>query len=229
MDRPSPTPDGLDAKTSVAAVHQVFALLRAVADSGGGRMPELAAAAGLSQRLTQRLLRTVAGLGYVHEAPGGWRLTARTFELGARALQGPDLVELAKPAMRALAASSGEAVQLGVREDDEIVCLHKIDSRHALGPCAVIGHREPLPGSAIGLALLACATDPGGAREPGLLTQRQPHLFSIAMPIFDHQGQAVAGLVVHVPAVRVDATTAAPLATQLRAATAAISQGLGFF
>ncbi len=218
-------------KDSVAAVHQVFALLEAMGHHGAATRADLTARIGLAPHVVQRLLQTMAALGYVAERGGAWVLAVRTFELGARALQLPELVDAAKPAMRAVAEALCEAVQLGALEEGEVVCLHKIDSTQPLGLSLPIGQRLSLRGSAIGQALLAWGSEDeefAPIRRRGFSEQRALQVHSIATPIFDCRGQAVAGLAVHVPAMRFDVATTARLAHQLCAATHAISQGLGW-
>ncbi|MGM9483144.1 IclR family transcriptional regulator domain-containing protein [Roseateles sp. NT4] len=223
--------DAMLARDSVAAVQQVFALLEAIGHLRAATPAQLTARIGLTPHIAQRLLQTMASLGYVAEREGAWVLTAHTFELGAKALQLPELVDAAKPAMRAVADALGEAVQLGALEEGEIVCLHKIDSIRPLGLSLPIGQRLPLRGSAIGQALLAWRSDDeefAHIRQRGFSEQRALQVHSIATPIFDCRGQAVAGLAVHVPAMRFEVAATARLAHQLRAATHAISQGLGW-
>ena len=218
-------------RDSVAAVQQVFALLEVIGHHGAATLNELSERTGMAAHVARRLLRTIADLGYVGEREGRWLLTAHTFELGARALELPDLVDAAKPAMRAVAEALGEAVQLGALEEGEVVCLHKIDSTQALGLSLSIGQRLPLRGSAIGRALLAWGSDDeefAHIRQRGFSEQSALQVHSIATPIFGRRGLAVAGLAVHVPAVRFNVGATAQLATQLRAASGVISQGLGW-
>ncbi|MBY0235340.1 MAG: DNA-binding transcriptional regulator KdgR, partial [Burkholderiaceae bacterium] len=82
-------------------------------------------------------------------------LTMRAFELGAKALQYPDLVDLSKHHMQMLADATGETVHLGTLIDSEIIYVHKIDSRHTLGMYSRIGRRAPLHCTAIGKVLMA--------------------------------------------------------------------------
>jgi len=223
--------DDAMSKDSVAAVQQVFALLEAIGHQGRATLSELTSRVGLAPRVVQRLLQTMAGLGYVSESDGAWVLTAHTFELGARALQTPGLVDVARPAMRAVADAFGEAVQLGALQEGEVVCLHKIDSSQALGLSLCIGQRLPLNGSVIGQALLAWGSDDeefAPIRWRGFAEQRASHVHSIATPIFDRRGAVIAGLAVHVPTARFSVSTAPLLITQLRTASSAISQGLGW-
>jgi IclR family KDG regulon transcriptional repressor len=218
-------------KDSVAAVQQVFALLEAIDHHGAATLNDLSERTGLAPHVARRLLQTIAGAGYVGECDGHWALTVHTFELGARALQLPDLVDAAKPAMRAVADALGEAVQLGALEEGEVVCLHKIDSTQALGLSLAIGQRLPMRGSAIGRALLAWGGDDeefAHTRLRGFSEQCALQVHSIATPIFDRRGLAIAGLAIHVPAVRFDVRATTQLATRLRAASGAISRGLGW-
>jgi IclR family KDG regulon transcriptional repressor len=82
----------------------------------------------------------------------------KIFELGAKALQYPDLVELAKPHMQQLSDATGETVHLGMLIDSEIIYVHKVDSRHTLGMYSRIGRRAPLHCTAIGKVLMTWET-----------------------------------------------------------------------
>lgn len=233
LPAPGPRWRGPADKNSIAAVHHVFALLNAVADCRGALTWQLAAQAELSPRVAERVLRTAAGLGYLHADGDAWTLTARVFELGARALRSPDLLTVAEPAMRALADATGELVQLGLRDGGNIIHVHRAESRDALGLSTPFGYREPLRQCALGLAVLAWDATPGpdaelqAIRAQGYSVLRLPHLCSVAMPLFDHHDEAIAGLALHVPASRLRGDTLATLAPRLRAAVNAISLGLG--
>ena len=82
-------------------------------------------------------------------------LSMKMFELGAKALQYPDLIEIAKPHTQQLSDATGETVHLGMLIDSEIIYVHKVDSRHMLGMYSRVGRRAPLHCTAIGKVLLA--------------------------------------------------------------------------
>lgn len=220
-------------KNTIAAVQQVFALLNAVAEHGGAATWQIAAQAELTPRLAQRLLRTAAGLGYLQENDDRWTLTTRVFELGAQALRSPDLLTVARPAMRALADATDALVQLGLRDGGDIVHLHRAESRDAPGLSTPMGHREPLRHCALGLAVLAWDAMPGpdaeleAIRAQGYSLQRLPHLCSLAMPVFDLHDEPIAGLALHVPLSRLTGDGLALLLPRLRDAANAISAALG--
>jgi len=223
-------------KESIAAVQQVFALLEALALAGQASTAELGRQVCISQAATQRLLQTLAALGHVQQHRDGWRLAVPLFELGARALQTPELLDVAKPVMRELAESSGEAVQLGFLAEDEIICLHKIEAHHSTGLSMPVGHPIPIQGSAMGRALMAwrAAWAPFASRgelarirAEGFCEQREANVYSVAAPIFDHTSDAIAGLAIHVPHTRFDEASVPGLIAQVRSAAGTISEGFG--
>lgn len=142
---------------SVAAVLKVFAILQALSEQKDIGISELSVRLAMPKATVYRFLQTMMTLGYVHQQADSERygLTMKAFELGAKALQYPELVDLAKHHMQLLADKTGEAVHLGTLIDSEIIYVHKIDSRHNLGMYSRVGRRAPLHCTAIGKVLLA--------------------------------------------------------------------------
>jgi IclR family transcriptional regulator, KDG regulon repressor len=154
--------DSLDSKQpeSVAAVLKVFAILQALGERNETGVSELSVRLAMPKATIYRFLQTMKSLGYVRQEPDSERygLTMRMFELGSKALTYPDLVELAKGHMQRLSDQTGEAVHLGMLLDNEIIYVHKVDSRHMLGMYSRVGRRAPLHCTAIGKVLLAWAS-----------------------------------------------------------------------
>lgn len=142
---------------SVAAVLKVFAILQALAERDETGISELSMRLAMPKATIYRFLQTMKTLGYVRQETDSERygLTMRMFELGTKALQYPDLVEISKEHMQDLAHRTGETVHLGQLIDSEIIYVHKVDSRHMLGMYSRIGRRAPLHCTAIGKVLLA--------------------------------------------------------------------------
>ncbi len=142
---------------SVAAVLKVFAVLQALGEHSELGISEISIRLAMPKATVYRFLQTMKTLGYVRQEADSERygLTMKMFELGAKALQFPDLVELARPHMQLLADRTGETVHLGTLIDSEIIYVHKIDSRHTLGMYSRIGRRAPLHCTAIGKVLMA--------------------------------------------------------------------------
>ncbi len=142
---------------SVAAVLKVFAILQALSERSETGISELSVRLAMPKATVYRFLQTMMTLGYVRQQADSERygLSMKAFELGAKALQYPDLVDLAKHHMQMLADKTGETVHLGTLIDSEIIYVHKIDSRHTLGMYSKVGRRAPLHCTAIGKVLLA--------------------------------------------------------------------------
>ena len=96
---------------------------------------------------------------------GSYRLGMRLIELGNLAKTRVSVREHALPYMRELHAATGEAVNLSVRREDEIVYIERSSSGRAMMRVVnVIGGRAPLHITAVGkLFLLEDGAD--GLRE----------------------------------------------------------------
>ena len=142
---------------SVAAVLKVFAILQALSERNETGISELSVRLAMPKATVYRFLQTMKTLGYVRQEVDSERygLAMKVFEIGAKALQYPDLVELAKPHMQRLSDATGETVHLGMLIDSEIIYVHKVDSRHMLGMYSRVGRRAPLHCTAIGKVLMA--------------------------------------------------------------------------
>ncbi|ALV07029.1 DNA-binding transcriptional regulator KdgR [Roseateles depolymerans] len=149
--------DGKQQPESVAAVLKVFAILQALSERSDTGISELSVRLAMPKATVYRFLQTMKTLGYVRQESDSERygLAMKTFELGAKALQYPDLVDLAKHHMQMLADATGETVHLGTLIDSEIIYVHKVDSRHMLGMYSRVGRRAPLHCTAIGKVLMA--------------------------------------------------------------------------
>jgi IclR family KDG regulon transcriptional repressor len=151
--------DAYDARQpeSVAAVLKVFAILQALSERNEIGISDLSVRLAMPKATVYRFLQTMKTLGYVRQEVDSERygLSMKVFELGAKALQYPDLVEICKPHMQRLSESTGETVHLGMLIDSEIIYVHKVDSRHMLGMYSRVGRRAPLHCTAIGKVLLA--------------------------------------------------------------------------
>ncbi len=163
--------DSYDARQpeSVAAVLKVFAILQALSERDETGISELSVRLAMPKATVYRFLQTMKTLGYVRQEVDSERygLAMRMFELGAKALQYPDLVEIAKPHMQRLSDATGETVHLGMLIDSEIIYVHKVDSRHMLGMYSRVGRRAPLHCTAIGKVLMAWEAP---ARRDAVLT-----------------------------------------------------------
>jgi IclR family KDG regulon transcriptional repressor len=142
---------------SVAAVLKVFGILQALSERPETGISELSVRLSMPKATVYRFLQTMMMLGYVRQEPESERygLTMKVYELGTKALQRPELVDLAKHHMQILADKTGETIHLGALIESEIIYIHKVDSHHMLGMYSRIGRRAPLHCTAIGKVLMA--------------------------------------------------------------------------
>ena len=103
-----------------------------------------------------RIVNTLASSGYVEKAGRGrYRLTLKTWQIGAQAMRRTGLGALAMPAMQHLSEVCREAVHLSVLQGDAIVIVEKVDCLHPVRVDTFAGLRAPLHCSATGKAILA--------------------------------------------------------------------------
>ncbi len=116
----------------------------------------LAQATGLHPSTTHRILTALVTDKLVERAdPGSYRLGIRLLELGNLVKSRISVREHALPFMRELHAATGEAVNLSVRRDDEIVYIERTSSGRAMMRVVnIVGARAPLHITAVGKLFL---------------------------------------------------------------------------
>jgi len=108
------------------AVRRAIALLKAFSDGAPERgLADLAAAARLHKTTAFRLLSALASEGLVVRVPGSqtYRLGPEAIALGGRALRANDLRSVARPALAALAARSGETATLETLVEGDVLIV----------------------------------------------------------------------------------------------------------
>ncbi len=143
---------------SIAVVVRTLDLLEILADSAEPLgVTEIANRLQTTKSAAYRILATLEQRGYVLKdaATARYRLGARFAYLGQQSLAGFDLRQAARPLLEGLHSRFGETVNLGVRDDQEIVYIDMIESSHGLRMAARLGGRDPLTSTALGKAILA--------------------------------------------------------------------------
>ncbi len=116
----------------------------------------LALGSGLHPSTAHRILTAMVNAGMVERVDqGSYRLGIRLLELGNLVKARISVREHALPYMRELHAAIGEAVNLSVRREDEIVYIERTSSGRALMRVVnIIGARAPLHITAVGKLFL---------------------------------------------------------------------------
>lgn len=150
---------------AVSSVLKVFNILQALAEQKEIGVSELSQRLMMSKATTYRFLQTMKMLGFVSQEGEAdkYALTLKLFELGAKALEYVDLIDIADKEMQEISNQTNETVHLGALDEGAIIYLHKIDSSYNLRMHSRVGRRNPLYSTAIGKVLLA-----GKSREEAL-------------------------------------------------------------
>lgn len=126
-------------------------------------LTELTDATGLTKNQAFRMLRTLMPAGFVVQdgETKTYRLGSRIVDLAAVAVHGSGLVHAAAPVLDALAAETGETVNLITRLDDRAaICVDHRDSRQRLRITASVGARFALHAGSCPKLLLAFSPRP---------------------------------------------------------------------
>ncbi len=142
---------------SVSSVLKVFGILQALSEQKDIGVTELSQRIMMSKSTVYRFLQTMKTLGYVNQEgeTDKYTLSLMLFELGGRALEHQDLIQIADVQMYRLGKLTKETLHLGALDENSVVYLHKIDSEYNLRMYSRIGRRCPLYSTALGKVMMA--------------------------------------------------------------------------
>ncbi len=118
-------------------------------------LSEVAAAAGLARPTARRLLLTLAELGYVRQADGGFTLTPRVLDLGTVYMRSLGLWDVARPHVEELVAATGESSSLAQLDGSDVVYVARFAVPKIITLAVTIGTRFPALQTSLGKVLLA--------------------------------------------------------------------------
>ena len=192
---------------------------------------ELADELGLHKSTVSRLLATLHARGLVQRDGDRFLPGPELARLGALAIHGLGLLRRARGPLEALAADTGEAVNLAVVQGDQAVNVHQVQTTHYIGMADWTGRGAPLHATANGKALIAFGAAPvperlyrltprtivtrgrllkdlARTRERGYalaVEELEAGLNAVAAPVLDYFGNCVAAVSVSGPAYRLPA------------------------
>ena len=152
-------------RTGTQAVERALGLLRSFEVGPPTRsLSELAQLTGLTSATAHRLLRALCRADLVSHDRKTERygLGAALVPLGSRAADVLG-VSAVRPMLDSLASTTGESVNLGVRDGSEVLVLLGVPSTQSLRFDQAAGTRVPVYASAMGKVLLAFDPDPDEA------------------------------------------------------------------
>ena len=172
--------------SDVGVIDKAMVLLSAV-EGEPLALAGLVAATGLARPTTHRLAVALEAHGMLRrDDDGRFRLGPRAIALGRAAAAAYPLRDAALPALRALRDTTGESVQLYVRDGDRRICLASLESPHGLRTIVEAGASLPLDLGSAGAVLLEerAVLRRGWAESVG---QREAGVASVSAPVLDDE------------------------------------------
>jgi DNA-binding IclR family transcriptional regulator len=141
----------------VQSVDRAITILELLARSGEAGVTEVAAELGVHKSTAFRLIGTMEARGVVEQTDvrGKYRLGLGLVRMAGATAARTDIVQVARPICKELAATTGETVTVAVLVDSSALYLDQIAGASALQPHNWVGQRIPLHATSNGKALMA--------------------------------------------------------------------------
>ena len=172
----------MDIVTGVGVLDKAMVVLGSIED-GPRSLGELQSATGLPRATAHRLATALEAHGLLRrDAEGRFELGPHLVTLGRAASGRFALIEAAMPVLKELRETTGESVQLFVREGDARRCVISLESPHGLRWIVPEGSLLPLDLGSSGRVLRGETTRGGFIESVG---EREPGVASVSAPIVD--------------------------------------------
>lgn len=187
-------------------------------------LAQLQHASGLPRATAHRLAVALEQHHFIRrDAQGRFCLGFELVALGRAASEQFGLGELAHATLDELRRSTGESVQLYVREDGARRCIVSLQSPHALRWIVPEGSLLPLEVGSAGRVLRGEATARGWVES---VEEREPGVASVSAPVCDRGGEITAAVSVSGPVERLTRSPGERLGAAVVAAANAVSRRL---
>ena len=188
----------MDSISGVGVVDKVIAVLRSLEANGPLSLIELQDATGMPRATAHRLASALEHHGLVRrETNGKFALGMGLVGLGKAAASALPLVETARPVLDTLRTTTGESVQLYVREGEGRRCVVSLESPHGLRWIVPEGSLLPLGAGSAGHVLEGERVDKRGWIQS--IGEREAGVASVSAPVMNAQGIIVAAISVSGP------------------------------
>ncbi|WP_407520300.1 IclR family transcriptional regulator [Methylobacterium oryzisoli] len=218
----------------VASADRVLTVLTAFRRGDDAlELSELARRTALVKSTIMRLCISLEKFDLVERLDDGrYRLGVEAARIGSVYQQSFALEERVVPVLERLAAESLETASFYIRRGNQRLCLFRADSPHPLRMNVRPGDMRPMDDSAIAQVLSLF-----GDRSPAKQTDvrlpiytsgiTDPHVASLAMPIFGTERRLIGALALSGPSSRLTAEQAGAFEPKLRDAAERLSSELG--
>jgi DNA-binding IclR family transcriptional regulator len=189
--------------SGVGVVDKSFALVALLAESPR-TLAELVGGSGMSRATAHRLAVALEAHGVVRRlADGRFALGLHLVALGRAAAEQFPLAETARPALAALRDTTGESVQLYVRDAGDRVCIAALESPHGLRTIVPVGAALPMDVGSAGRVLSGETSRAGWLQTVG---EREPGVASVSAAVHGGDGEVLAAVSVSGPIDRLGRT-----------------------
>ena len=186
----------MDIVTGVGVLDKAMVVLRAV-ESSPRTLAQLQASTGLPRATAHRLASALEIHGLLRrDTDGRFELGHGLVPLGREAAERFPLVDLARPELEALRDTTGESVQLFVREGAQRRCALSLESTHGLRWIVPEGALLPLDVGSAGRVLCGESSKAGWVQSVG---EREAGVASVSAAVQASDGATVAALSVSGP------------------------------
>ena len=161
----------------VQSVDRALAILEVLARTGESGVTEIAVELGVHKSTAFRLVATLEAHRLVEQTTdrGRYRLGLGILRLAGATTARLDLVQVASPIARQLAADTGETVNIAVLAESSALYLDQIAGSSALQPHNWVGQHIPLHATSNGKVLLCGLDDAALDAVLGKLATYTPH------------------------------------------------------
>lgn len=151
----------MEKKNPIQVADKLFLVLETLARTGPIGLSDLCREIGLNKTTVHRLLNSLLYMGYVcqNEQTSHYRLSFKIWDIANQFMGKIDLLEVARPYLKELAAMTGETVHLVQLDGMHAIYIAKEESESSIRLVSMVGKRIPLYCSGVGKALLADMRD----------------------------------------------------------------------
>jgi DNA-binding IclR family transcriptional regulator len=207
-------------EAGVAAVDRALSILDAFAESDAKlSLAEISKRTGLYKSTVLRLAKSLEKFGYIYRADdGGYRLGSKTLLLGSLYQRHFRMAHIVPPVLQQIVDELKEGASLYVRDGEHRVCLHRVESTHAVRDAVHEGDRLPLTVGASSHIIRAFDGATGTRYDQirrdmysASYGERDPETAAIACPVFGVGKRFVGALAVSGPRYRLEALGLGPI------------------
>ncbi|MEJ1996422.1 MAG: IclR family transcriptional regulator [Limibacillus sp.] len=222
---------------TVQALDRGLMILNALAKEGEATLTELSMKVGLPASSVHRLLMTLEKHGFsdFHDESQHWTIGVEAFRVGSTFLQRAKVVEAGREVMRALLDETGETVNIAIADQGDVVFVSQVETHQPIRAFFRLGTRGHMHASGIGKALMAEMSKDEveqllvrkGLPEFTPTEERTRGMRCVASAIYNEFGEAIAGVSVSGPTVRMTDNEVARIWPKVQNAAAQITELMG--